>query len=293
MSITTQAYHQGGERSRFSGDPLGDPLGETILASLPPSLRDRIRGLWEAAGGREAFRAQAELSHADREVEMQRQYRASLIEQAIIDSGIPALYRGANFETDHTGDPLVVTSGNRRAIKTARKLAEEFDRDWTRGLMFYSPAFGCGKTYLMCAVGLAVIRRSAIFRIATAARILDEIRDTFGRVTFENGGRSTEQVYARYAEEPHLLVIDELGGQSIKSDDRGAWAREQMLKIVDHRVTSGKCTCVTTNLPEEDLAEMYGGRFMSRIMGATTLVKIEAPDFRRRATASDPFAEVK
>ncbi len=250
--------------------------------------------------GRAIIEAEDRRREEDNAEERRRLVAQSRFFQRMEASGIPDAYRTASLDADERGRPLVVSDGNGRAIRAAAKLAGSFERGWERGLLFYSgetkdfPGTGTGKTYLMCAVGCAVIRRGYRFRIATASRILDAIRATFGG----DGLVTAEEVFQWFAVEPDILCIDELGGHDVKCDERGNWAREQMLKIVDHRRLAGLCTCATTNVKREDgrapidLRRVYGARFMSRLLAGATWIEIVSPDYRiRKADANDPFAE--
>ena len=139
----------------------------------------------------------------------------------------------------------------------------------------------------------ALIERGVPVVFVTVANLLDEFRASYGLSPCADNARLTEQgVFERYAKCSGLLILDELGGERIQTDERGNWAREKLLRIVDWRVTHGLTSCATTNLTEAQLSNIYNARIVSRLKGSAKWIEMDCPDYRRRRLDADPFADV-
>lgn len=232
--------------------------------------------------------------------------REAKIEAYIAESGIPMRYRSANFERNSEGAAFEIDKGNEVAFDACKKLAETW-QPGGRGVILASPGFGVGKTYLMSALGAALIRRGYSFRLISVARLLDLLRNSFGK-TFATDpyAVTAEQIFTEYGQ-CDALCLDEMGGESIKSGEAGNWAREQVLKLIDERSLNRRTTFGTTNLrrnPAKDaktgrpiecntLTEHYGGRTMSRLFEGSDYLTVKGRDRRVEPAISDPFADVE
>lgn len=143
---------------------------------------------------------------------------------------------------------------------------------------------GRGKTYAAaCAVRLATERegygmrptegireRVPIARIVSTADLLSREREGY-----DGGQRGAIDRAASVG----LLVLDDLGAE--KATD---WACEQLTRLVDRRVSSGRPLIVTSNLSLGELSKAWGGmpgeRLVSRLAGACERIEVTGADRR-------------
>lgn len=79
------------------------------------------------------------------------------------------------------------------------------------------------------------------------------------------------------AEACTLLVLDDLGATKVSD-----YAVEKLTALLDTRISHGRRTAVTTNLPAAQLEEQWGERMMDRLRFRQTVKKFTGPS--RRAT---------
>lgn len=217
-------------------------------------------------------------------------------------------WQGAMIPERHGG--LVFASGSaavdRRsgAMDGAIASCREFSRwPWKEGL-YLCGAVGCGKSMLAALtirgmilsaqeVGWPVIdgarstwdafARSAgghlefwypTFRFVNAPRLLQEIRNTFGRMSAQE--ITTESVLSEYLH-VDVLVLDDLGSE--KPTD---WVREQLFMLIDERYGAKRPTIFTSNLSLKELALTLSERIADRIleMCRGRIVKIKCGSYR-------------
>lgn len=68
-----------------------------------------------------------------------------------------------------------------------------------------------------------------------------------------------------------LLVLDDLGRERIKGSYAEDWAASQLDAVINHRYRHELPILWTTNVPEVDLAALYGGAMLSRLTGDNPL----------------------
>jgi len=78
------------------------------------------------------------------------------------------------------------------------------------------------------------------------------------------------------------LVLDDLGGERVRSDEYEAdWVTSMLDLLIDRRNGSMLPTWYTTNLTRGELLDRYGARLFSRLCGENKLIAIPAgPDLR-------------
>lgn len=166
---------------------------------------------------------------------------------------------------------------NSQIAGTAKEIAEEyadkFNRETTRGFMFYGKA-GSGKTHLAVAIARRVIEKKQIqVRFVRVVDLLSEIRKTFD----ENESYRTENesdLIKNYTAVP-LLVVDDLGSE--KTTD---WVRQILYQIIDERWIEQKPIIVTSNLKPKELEARFEERIASRIAALCRLVETRDYDYR-------------
>ena len=246
------------------------------------------------------------ISPADQAIidERKRQAKERRIERAIGECGIPLRFYDADhtFRQNERYEPFVVDTDNELAYRTLRDRVASW-KIGDKGVIVASPTCGNGKTYLMSAAAISLIRRGFSVRMTTVAKLLDRFRDSFGNIYAKNPyAGSTADLMAEMTT-CGVLILDELGGEAIKTDDRGNWAREQILKILDERWNSKLAVFGTTNLRpkpwmdngrlvhESNIMDHYGQRTYSRLMSLADYVVMFGPDRRNPACVDDLFVD--
>ena len=140
------------------------------------------------------------------------------------------------------------------------------------GLLLYGKS-GLGKTYLLRAIGVRA-RGHGIETIAlTANTLLNQIR----RHYFSREDNADES----YMDIP-LLMIDDLGTEPL-------WENitvEQLFALLEHRLTCGLHTVISTNLSLTELKTRYTERIVSRLMDDRLCLRLAflGQDVRLRET---------
>lgn len=228
-------------------------------------------------------------------------------------AALPSLYQGCtldNFETwaakPAERDQLV------RAVSTCRRYVADFlgeDGSFCpRGLLFIGRS-GVGKTHLAAAVLSELIRRYGVEgRFADFTSLVHRIQSTFNPAS----EASTQQVLDPVMS-CEVLVLDELGAQRPTQ-----WVRDTLYLILNERYTRRLTTLFTTNhrleseagqparasdrlaegptsweskvrqeapappsVDRQLLTHRIPASLLSRLYEMTTIVEIEAADYRR------------
>jgi len=226
----------------------------------------------------------------DRE-ELAERNAAARFRSVISDSQLR--YKTADFETNELGEPFKVYqsferagrkyAGNYLAIEAARSFGESFVPDAGVGLMLYSDGSGTGKTYLICAACVAIMRRGYSVLFQRFDGLLSRLRDSYDvSYSEDDPSRESSRGVVLSLLEPDLLIIDDLGAEKIGAGESGDWVREQLVAVIERRFEAGKAICGTTNLTPSELLNRYGRRVMSRLFDRRrmTAVGIDVPDYR-------------
>lgn len=119
---------------------------------------------------------------------------------------------------------------------------------------------GSGKSRVMAAALSDLVRDGARAIWVTEADMLEGLK-----AEFDSSG---PRPYRKTLESIPLLVIDELGTRGVRASD---WARGVIEHLISARELASLPTWITSNLPltgdDLSLAEVYGDRFVSRIVG--------------------------
>jgi len=76
------------------------------------------------------------------------------------------------------------------------------------------------------------------------------------------------------------LFLDDLGQERIKSEED--WSLGAVREILDTRHRRGSRTFITTNLPPQKLAEIYGARIVSRILASWPIIQFPDKNLRNQ-----------
>ncbi len=156
--------------------------------------------------------------------------------------------------------PLTVLEGTQTTQRAyARYLrqqceawADSLPKNTLLGLLLHGKS-GLGKTYLLRAVGARARQHGIETIILTANTLLNQIRKQY----FSR----EDSADAPYMDVP-LLMIDDLGIEPL-------WEGitvEQLFALLEHRLTQGLHTVISTNLSLNELKSRYTERITSRLM---------------------------
>jgi DNA replication protein DnaC len=171
----------------------------------------------------------------------------------------------------HKGLPDLQASSLEVAYNQAHHYAESLS-----GWLLLQGGFGAGKTHLAAAVANYAVGMGVPTLFLTVPDLLDTLRFSYNDedVTFEE----------RFADirNAKLLVLDDFGTQNATG-----WAQEKLFQIINYRYINKLPTVVTTNLSLDEIEP----RIRSRLgdPGLVTLVRMNAPDFRRPLEDSRPI----
>jgi DNA replication protein DnaC len=178
---------------------------------------------------------------------------------------IPRKYRGVSFDrapVTHMPEPIV------RAIRSyVRGIDERLDAG--DGLWFEGDV-GTGKTTLAMLVSRAALDGGRSVAIYSLPRLLAEIRATFEA--------DTEGSYVDFLE--RLAAVDLLHVDDVGAEKTSPWVLEQLYAIVNARYEDEKAIVITTNLPQEELADQIGFRTVSRLKEMCEVLPLYGEDAR-------------
>lgn len=172
------------------------------------------------------------------------------------DSTIPEDLKAASFDNF-----IVETPEEKQLLDFVKKQTQKY-LEGMNGNTLLTGTTGVGKTHL--AVSLAKELNEAYkakgepksILFINLTEILREIRESF-KFT------SKEGYYSRMLKEADYLILDDLGvklGNS-SGQSKSAWEEEFIFDVLSHRNN----TIITTNLSNDDIANLYSERVASRV----------------------------
>lgn len=173
-------------------------------------------------------------------------------------------------QPDVKGKPLIKLVKN--AYDKALNMAETFDTTPSNIYMYGSS--GTGKTYLSSCIANRVLQRGYTVYYQSAFKLLDMLEKLkFGR--YDEDERPNAEYEAKYVFDSDLLIIDDVGTEFIT-----AYSSAALFDIINTRLVENKSTVISSNLDPMKIAELYGGRMMSRITGSFTALPFWGADLR-------------
>ena len=146
--------------------------------------------------------------------------------------------------------------------------AEDFSRE-SPSLILYGNT-GLGKTHLSLAIANAVIEKGFHVVYGSAHNLLSQIeKEHFGRLNSDDSPEA-EILNA------DLLILDDLGAEFSTS-----FTVSMVYNIINTRNLTGLPTIISTNLWYDELADKYGNRVYSRIIGNYTPLEFAGRDVRQ------------
>lgn len=164
-------------------------------------------------------------------------------------SGVPPKFSSKAFENFVAKDKL-----RKEILKNARSYAIGFSAEEPEGLMLRGRP-GSGKTHIAVAILREVISRGYRGCYANFNDLLSRLRDTYN-----SGARETEGALLAEIDEAELLVLDDVGAESVSD-----WVRDRLYLIINRRYENARATIITTNCDEAELESRIGPRTASRL----------------------------
>ncbi|MGV3353895.1 ATP-binding protein [Streptococcus orisratti] len=172
------------------------------------------------------------------------------------DSTIPEDLKAASFDNF-----IVETPEEKQLLDFVKKQTQKY-LEGMNGNTLLTGTTGVGKTHL--AVSLAKELNEAYkakgepksILFINLTEILREIRESF-KFT------SKEGYYSRMLKEVDYLILDDLGVKlgNASGQSKSAWEEEFIFDVLSHR----KNTIITTNLSNDEIANLYSERVASRV----------------------------
>ena len=161
-----------------------------------------------------------------------------------------------------------------RDMGNLRKISEDFLRNYRerweksgKGLYLWSKTPGSGKTFLACCLGKSVmIKYDLRMRLVTVPDYLAKVGKSYNR----QQGESDESAIYR---ECDLLILDDIGAQKT-----GEWQMQELFRIVNERLDTGKIIIFTSNMCPEDLN--LDNKIISRIKKKTIVLQMPEVSIR-------------
>lgn len=172
------------------------------------------------------------------------------------DSTIPKELKSASFDNF-----IVETAEEKQLLDFVKNQTQKY-LDGMNGNTLLTGTTGVGKTHLAISLAKELNEaykakgepKSVLFINLT--EILREIRESFKFI-------SKEGYYSRMLKEVNYLILDDLGvklGNS-SGQSKSAWEEEFIFDVLSHR----KNTIITTNLSNDEIANLYSERVASRV----------------------------
>ena len=163
-----------------------------------------------------------------------------------------------------------------RDMGNLRKIAEDFLKNyrerWSRlgkGIYLWSRTSGSGKSFLACCLAKSVmVKYDLRMRFITVPDYLAKVGESYKR---QQGANDESAVYR----ECDLLIFDDLGSQMT-----GEWQKQEIFRIVNERLNTGKIIIFTSNLCPEDLN--LDDRTIDRIMKKSVVLQMPEESIRRK-----------
>ena len=151
-------------------------------------------------------------------------------------------------------------------LSRCKQFAQNFELG-NNGMIFMGKT-GVGKTHLSLSIANEVLKKGFGVVYGTSSEFLGKIeKEHFGRAD----GDTLELLC-----ECDLLIIDDLGAEF-----QTQFTSSAIHELINRRIMEGKPTIISTNLSPAELAQIYGDRVSSRIIGNFEPLKFEGNDIRQ------------
>ncbi|MGO4971561.1 ATP-binding protein [[Clostridium] aminophilum] len=196
-------------------------------------------------------------------------------------SNIRAVLEKENFSTfsydwfdDEKKDPRSGMTARENMARTVR-ICQEYIEDFRtkKGNLLFTGKTGLGKTFLSNCIARELIERyhSVVYLPAS------QMFDIFSRDRFSYDDDEDLRSRAEYLMECDLLIIDDLGTELINT-----FTVSQLFTVINERLNRANGTIISTNLPVNEMRDVFTERVMSRIISAYQIIPFFGEDIRIR-----------
>jgi len=142
----------------------------------------------------------------------------------------------------------------------------EFENENSILGLLMSGTTGGGKTFLASAAGKVILKKGYSVIYLTAKEFEDIIK-SFNDPNLEKRKKEILDV--------DLLILDDLGIET-----QSEYVNNEILKLIDYKMTYNKKMIITTNLNLNEIRDKYKSRIYSRIVSNFKYLKFFGPDIR-------------
>ena len=196
-------------------------------------------------------------------------------------SNIRTVLEKENFSTfsydwfdDEKKDPRSGMTARENMARTVR-ICQEYIEDFRtkKGNLLFTGKTGLGKTFLSNCIARELIERyhSVVYLPAS------QMFDIFSRDRFSYDDDEDLRSRAEYLMECDLLIIDDLGTEMINT-----FTVSQLFTVIKERLNRANGTIISTNLPVNEMRDVFTERVMSRIISAYQIIPFFGEDIRIR-----------
>ncbi len=154
-------------------------------------------------------------------------------------------------------------------LKLCKEYVNGFEPETAENLLFMGSP-GLGKTHLTLAIVSGVVEKGFMAFYGPAENLFSLIAGE--RFSNENKGGYEESML-----ECDLLVIDDLGTEFLNE-----FSKSVLYNLINSRMLSKKPTIINTNLTMSEIANRYGERIASRLIGNFNANKFLGQDIRQQ-----------
>ncbi|MDD7026029.1 MAG: ATP-binding protein [Lachnospiraceae bacterium] len=188
-------------------------------------------------------------------------------------TGVPDEFREADIQKfNFTAYSVDIT----KLKNIAWSMLNDYKRwsNYGKGLYLWSKTPGSGKTFLACCIGKSImIKHDQQMRFITAPDYISLVGESYKR---ERGEQDSSSVYR----ECSILILDDIGTQIDKE-----WQRQEIFRLVNHRMANGLITIYTSNSPVERLN--VEERTMDRIIKTSVVLQMPEESIRRKKARNE------
>jgi DNA replication protein DnaC len=198
------------------------------------------------------------------------QEREQASQRALDDLDVPRLYVTASLETFTSfGSPA-----HRACQESVLRIVRRYLQEWPDSpeILLFSGGPGTGKGHMLWTIARHLASAHAISaKVVKLADLVRELRSSWG----DRDADSEEVVLARYRR-LSWLAIDEVSRHAFY----GRHVRQHLYDVVDHRLEHRRSTILTTNEPEDIVAEILGPPLLDRLQGSGGMLEFGSESWR-------------
>lgn len=172
-------------------------------------------------------------------------------------------------------DGIGLSDDRRRSLRAAYEHARRYAQHPENWLVL-TGGVGTGKTHLAAAIANERLAHNEPVLFVVVPDLLDTLRSAFSPQSETTFDERFEQVRSA-----PLLILDDLGAHSTTP-----WAQEKLYQIINYRYNTRLPTVITTNYRLDEIDERVRSRLIDPEI--STVIEINAPDFRAGKDATDP-----